>query len=188
MELLQTELESYPDLACGLALSNINQLWVADITYVRLRREFVFLTVILDDYSRRCIGWALARRFDTQLAVAALRMALRTRRNQADLVHHSDRGVQYAAADYVALLQEHKIQISMSSEGNPGENAKTERFMHTLKTEEVFVSGYETLADISPSAEHFIKAVYDQKGPYSAIGSLPPADSNQSTCSMTSGI
>src|SRR5207244_8343062 len=104
----------YPNLARGLALSNINQLWVADITYIRLRREFVYLAVILDAYSRRCIGWALSRHIDTQLALTALRMALQTRTIQPGLMHHSDRGVQYAADDYVALLQAHKIQISMS--------------------------------------------------------------------------
>ena len=177
---------AYPDLARGLARSNINQLWVADITYVRLRRESVFLSVILDDYSRRCPGWALSRRFDTQLPLAALRMALRTRSSQPGLVHHSDHAVHYAAPDYVALLQEHKIQISMGREVDPYDNANSEPFMHTLKNEEISQSGYETLADISASAQHFIQAVYDQKRPYSAISS-PPADSIQSTAAMTSG-
>ena len=122
----------YPNLARGLVLSNINQLWVADITYIRLRREFVYLAVILDAYSRRCIGWALSRRIDTQLALTALRMTLQTRTVQPGLMHHSDRGVQYASGDYVALLKEHKIQISMSRTGNPYDNAKAERFMRTL--------------------------------------------------------
>ncbi len=121
----------YPNLARGLALSNINQLWVADITYIRLRREFVYLAVVLDAYSRRCIGWALSRHIDTELALKALRMALETRTVPLGLVHHSDRGVQYAAGDYVALLQNHKIRISMSRTGNPYDNAKAERFMRT---------------------------------------------------------
>ncbi len=109
----------YPNLARGLALSNINQLWVSDITYIRLRREFVYLAVVLDAYSRRCIGWALSRHIDTELALKALRLALANRTVPPGLVHHSDRGVQYAAADYVALLQAHQIQISMSRTGNP---------------------------------------------------------------------
>ena len=105
--------------------------------YIRLRREFVYLAVVLDAYSRRCIGWALSRHIDTELALAALRMALANRTVQPGLVHHSDRGVQYASADYVALLKEHQIQISMSRTGNPYDNAKAERFMRTLKYEEI---------------------------------------------------
>jgi len=166
----------YPNLARGLALSNINQLWVADITYIRLRREFVYLAVILDAYSRRCIGWALSRHIDTQLALTALRMALQTRTIQPGLMHHSDRGVQYAADDYVALLQAHKIKISMSRTGNPYDNAKAERFMRTLKYEEVYMNDYETLAEVLASVQHFIEAVYNRKRLHSAIGYQPPAE------------
>ena len=172
----QHSLPVYPNLARGLVLSNINQLWVSDITYIRLRREFVYLAVVLDAYSRRCIGWALSRHIDTQLAIAALRMALRTRTVPAGLVHHSDRGVQYAAADYVALLQEHKIQISMSRTGNPYDNAKAERFMRTLKYEEVYLNDYDTLPEVLASVQHFIDAVYNRKRLHSAIGYLPPAE------------
>lgn len=166
----------YPNLARGLVLSNINQLWVSDITYIRLRREFVYLAVVLDAYSRRCIGWALSRHIDTELALKALRMALASRTVQPGLVHHSDRGVQYAAADYVALLQEHKIQISMSRTGNPYDNAKAERFMRTLKYEEVYLNDYETLAEVLASVQHFIEDVYNRKRLHSAIGYLPPAE------------
>ena len=166
----------YPNLARSLVLSNINQLWVSDITYIRLRREFVYLAVVLDAYSRRCIGWALARHIDTELAVTALRMALRTRTVPAGLVHHSDRGVQYASADYIALLQEHKIQISMSRTGNPYDNAKAERFMRTLKYEEVYLNDYDTLAEVLASVQHFIDAVYNRKRLHSAIGYLPPVE------------
>ena len=166
----------YPNLARGLVLSNINQLWVADITYIRLRREFVYLAVILDAYSRRCIGWALSRHIDTELAVKALRLALETRIVPPGLMHHSDRGVQYAAADYVALLQEHKIQISMSRTGNPYDNAKAERFMRTLKYEEVYMNDYETRAEVLASVQHFIEAVYNRKRLHSAIGYLPPVE------------
>jgi putative transposase len=166
----------YPNLARGLVLSNINQLWVADITYIRLRREFIYLAVILDAYSRRCIGWALSRHIDTQLTLAALRLALQTRTLQPGLMHHSDRGVQYASADYVALLQEHKIQISMSRTGNPYDNAKAERFMRTLKYEEIYMNDYETLAEVLASVQHFIEAVYNRKRLHSAIGYLPPVE------------
>jgi putative transposase len=166
----------YPNLARGLALSNINQLWVSDITYIRLRREFVYLAVILDAYSRRCIGWALSGHIDTQLTLKALRMALANRTVPPGLVHHSDRGVQYAAADYVALLQEHRIQISMSRTGNPYDNAKAERFMRTLKYEEVYLNDYDTLAEVLASVQHFIEAVYNRKRLHSAIGYRPPAE------------
>ena len=166
----------YPNLARGLALSNINQLWVSDITYIRLRREFVYLAVILDAYSRRCIGWALSRHIDTQLTLKALRLALANRTVQPGLVHHSDRGVQYAAADYVALLQAHKIQISMSRTGNPYDNAKAERFMRTLKYEEVYLNDYDTLSEVLVSVQHFIEAVYNRKRLHSSIGYRPPAE------------
>jgi len=166
----------YPNLTRGWVLSNINQLWVADITYIRLRREFVYLAVVLDAYSRRCIGWALSRHIDTELALKALRMALETRTVQPGLVHHSDRGVQYAAADYVALLKAHKIQISMSRTGNPYDNAKAERFMRTLKYEEIYLNDYETLAEVLASVQHFIEAVYNRKRLHSAIGYLPPVE------------
>jgi len=170
------QLTVYPNLARGLELSDINQLWVSDITYIRLRREFVYLAVILDAYSRRCIGWALSRHIDTQLTLASLPMALQTRTIQPWLMHHSVRGVQYAAADYLALLLEPQIQISMSRTGNPYDNAKAERFMRTLKYEEVYMNDYETLAEVLASIQHFIDAVYNRKRLHSAIGYLPPAE------------
>ena len=166
----------YPNLTRKLALSNINQLWVADITYIRLLREFIYLAVLLDAFSRRCIGWAISRHIDTQLTLAALQMALRTRTIQPGLVHHSDQGVQYAATDYVAILQENKIEISMSRTGNPYDNAKAERFMRTLKYEEIYMNDYETLAEVRASIEHFIEAVYNRKRLHSAIGYRPPVE------------
>ncbi len=167
----------YPNLARGLVLSNINQLWVSDITYIRLRREFVYLAVVLDAYSRRCIGWALSRHIDTQLTLKALRMALQTRTVPPGLIHHSDRGRAICGRRLrVALLQEHKIQISMSRTGNPYDNAKAERFMRTLKYEEVYLNDYETLAEVLASVQHFIEAVYNRKRLHSAIGYLPPAE------------
>jgi transposase InsO family protein len=169
-------LRVYPNLTRELVLSNINQLWVADITYIRLLREFIYLAVLLDAFSRRCIGWAISRHIDTQLTISALQMALNTRTIHAGLIHHSDRGVQYAAADYVAVLHEHKIEISMSRTGNPYDNAKAERFMRTLKYEEIYMNDYETLAEVRASIEHFIEAVYNRKRLHSAIGYRPPAE------------
>jgi transposase InsO family protein len=166
----------YPNLTRNLELSNINQLWVADITYIRLLREFIYLAVLLDAFSRRCIGWAISRHIDTQLTLAALQMALQTRNTQPGLIHHSYQGVQYAATDYVAVLREHKIEISMSRTGNPYDNAKAERFMRTLKYEEIYMNDYETLAEVRASIEHFIEAVYNRKRLHSAIGYRPPAE------------
>ena len=128
----------YPNLAEGLVVSSIDQLWVADITYIRLRLEFVYLAVLLDAFSRRCLGWALRRSLEAALALEALRMALRRRRPQPGLVHHSDRGVQYASRDYTAQLQQHGIRISMSRTATPYDNAQAESFMKTLKYEEVY--------------------------------------------------
>lgn len=166
----------YPNLARDLVLSNINQLWVADITYIRLRREFIYLAVLLDAYSRRCLGWASSRHIDTELTLSALQMALRSRTVPPGLVHHSDRGVQYAATDYVAVLHEHKIEISMSRTGNPYDNAKAERFMRTLKYEEIYLNDYETLAEVRASVQHFIEAVYNRKRLHAAIGYRPPVE------------
>jgi transposase InsO family protein len=166
----------YPNLTRNLALSNINQLWVADITYIRLLREFIYLAVLLDAFSRRCIGWAISRHIDTQLTLAALLMALHTRTIQPGLIHHSDQGVQYAATDYVAILREHKIEISMSRTGNPYDNAKAERFMRTLKYEEIYMNDYETLAEVRASIEHFIETIYNRKRLHSAIGYWPPVE------------
>lgn len=173
----QHQLTVYPNLARELLLTDINQLWVADITYIRLQRQFIYLAAMLDAYSRRCIGWALARYLDARLSLAALQMALQTRRfNAGQLTHHSDRGVQYACHDYVRVLQHHQIQISMSRIGNPYDNAKAERFMRTLKYEEVYLNDYDTFTEVMLSVEHFIEAVYNRKRLHSALGYLPPAE------------
>lgn len=166
----------YPNLAGGLVPTNINQLWVADITYIKLLNEFIYLAIVLDAFSRRCIGWALGHRLTADLALAALRMALRERDVPEGLVHHSDRGVQYASDDYTALLNENGVLISMSRKGNPYDNAKAERFIRTLKYEEVFLSDYETRAEATKNIGHFIKEVYNQKRLHSSIGYLPPAE------------
>jgi len=167
----------YPNLARDLVLSDINQLWVADITYIRLKRDFIYLAAILDAYSRRCIGWALARYIDARLPLAALKMALQTRSfRPGQLMHHSDQGVQYACYDYVQVLQQHQIIISMSRPGTPYDNARMERFIRTLKYEEVYLNDYDTFTEVLASIEHFIEAVYNHKRLHSAIGYLPPAE------------
>jgi transposase InsO family protein len=135
----------YSNLAATLVATRVDQLWIADITYIRLELEFVYLAVILDAFSGREIGWALHRTLEVSLTLEALRMALRRRRPAPGLVHHSDQGVQYAAGDYVELLQVHGIQISMSRRGNPYDNATCESFMKTLKYEEVYRSEYRDL-------------------------------------------
>lgn len=163
-----------------MTLTALNQLWIADITYIRLRSEFVYLAVILDAYSRRVIGWALSRRIDTELTLVALRMALSRRQFAAGLVHHSDRGVQYASTDYVRELAAHGITVSMSRRGNPYDNAQCERFMRTLKYEEVYLSDYDTLREAEASLEHFLEEVYNQKRLDSALGYVPPAEFEQS--------
>ena len=173
----QHQLTVYPNLAQGLVLTDINQLWVADITYIRLQRQFIYLAALLDAYSRRCIGWALARYLDARLSLAALQMALQTRRFSAGkLTHHSDRGVQYACHDYVRVLQQNHIHISMSRIGNPYDNAKAERFMRTLKYEEVYLNDYDTFTEVMLSVQNFIEAVYNRKRLHSALGYRPPAE------------
>jgi transposase InsO family protein len=169
----------YPNLVPKLSVTKCDQLWVSDITYIRLLREFIYLAVILDAFSRRVIGWALERYLETGLALAALRMALSARIVTPDLVHHSDRGVQYASIDYTNLLKEQGIRISMSRRGNAYDNAQAESFMKTLKYEEVYLREYETMAEARTSVSHFLEAVYNQKRLHSALGYLPPVEFEQ---------
>jgi transposase InsO family protein len=169
----------YPNLARDLELSGINQLWVADITYIRLLREFIYLAVILDAFSRRCIGWSLGHTLEAELAIGALKMALGTRRIGPGLVHHSDQGVQYACYEYTDMLKENKIEISMSRRGNPYDNAKAESFIKTLKAEEVYMYEYEDMGEARSRLGNFLVEVYNQKRLYSAIGYVPPAEFEQ---------
>ncbi len=170
----------YPNLAASLVLTGIDQLWIADITYIRLETEFVYLAVVLDAYSRRVIGWNLDRTLEDDLALGALRMALGQRSPAPGLVHHSDRGIQYASGDYTDLLKEHGIDISMSRKGNPYDNAACESFMKTLKYEEVYRQEYRDLGEAQTSIQQFIEKVYNQKRLHSALGYRPPEEFERS--------
>ena len=170
------DLPVYRNLARALELTDVHQLWIADITYIRLEIEFVYLAVILDAFSRRVIGWALQATLEDKLTIAALQMALERRQPGPGLMHHSDRGVQYASKDYTARLQEQGIQISMSWRGNPYDNARCESFMKTLKYEEVYRQEYRDRGEVLASMEHFLEKVYNEKRLHSALGYLPPAE------------
>ena len=165
----------YPNLARNMVLAGIDQLWRADITYVRLETEFVYLAVVLDAFSRKVIGWALDHTLEATLTIEALQMALKIRKPSAGLVHHSDRGVQYASGDYTDLLKAHGVQISMSRRGNPYDNAQCESFMKTLKYEEVYRNEYRDLAEARAQIGGFLEKIYNQKRLHSALGYLPPA-------------
>lgn len=173
-------LRVYPNLAKKMELTGLDQLWVADITYIRLETEFIYLAVVLDAFSRRVIGWALGRSLEASLAVQALRMAFRRRGSVKGLTHHSDRGVQYASKEYTDLLKEHGVQISMSRKGNPYDNAKCESFMKTLKYEEVYRQEYRDLAEAQASVEKFIEKIYNGKRLHSALGYCSPIEFERS--------
>jgi transposase InsO family protein len=166
----------YPNLLKGFAVTDVNQVWVADITYIRILTGFVFLAVILDVFSRRIVGWGIAKRIDHRLTLEALRMALRGRNPRAGLIHHSDQGVQYACTQYVKELQEWEIAISMSAKGNPYENAYAESFFKTLKNEEVYLWEYESFTDVVERIPEFIEEVYNRKRVHSGIQYLPPEE------------
>jgi putative transposase len=166
----------YPNLARYMILTDMNQLWVADITYIRLKVEFIYLAVILDVYSRRVVGWSIKRRLESDIARDALEMALKQRRPAAGLVHHSDRGVQYAANEYVERLEARGIIISMSRPGNPYDNAWAESFIKTLKAEEVNAAHYRDLEDATGRIGKFIEEVYNQRRLHSALGYVSPAE------------
>ena len=166
-----------PNLARGLVPTGLDQLWVADITYVRLREEFAYLAVVLDAFSRRLIGWALDTHLRASLAIAALDMAITARRPAGgSLIHHSDRGVQYACGEYTAMLEAHDIQPSMSRVGNPYDNAKAESFMKTLKQEEVDGRNYRDLKEARDAIGAFIEDVYNRQRLHSALAYRPPAE------------
>jgi len=166
----------YPNLASSMHVDGPDQLWVADITYIRLPTEFIYLAVILDAFSRRCVGWELGRRIDANLCIATLRMALDHRRPAPGLVHHSDRGVQYASKEYIDLLNRAGIRISMSRKGNPYDNAYAESFIKTLKYEEVYLNDYQNMKEARDAIAYFLEDVYNQKRLHSALDYMPPAE------------
>jgi transposase InsO family protein len=170
------DFEVFLNLACRMTLTGINQLWVADITYIRLQREFVYLAVILDAFSRKVVGWALDRSLASRLAIAALEQALARRQPPPGLVHHSDRGVQYASAEYGALVQEHHMIPSMSRPANPYDNASCESFVKTLKREEIYANDYRTLEHLATNIEQFIEQYYNRCRLHSALGYRPPEE------------
>ena len=166
----------YPNLIKDLVVKKTNQVWVSDITYIRLLYDFVYLAAILDRYSRKAIGYALSRHIDSRLTLEALHMALTGRNSPTGCIHHSDRGVQYACADYVDRLKKHGLLISMSRKGNPYDNAEIESFFKTLKYEEVYLTEYRTLEEAQISLESFIEEVYNKKRLHSSLGYVPPEE------------
>ena len=169
----------YPNLMKNVQVTGLNQAWVADITYIRIRTCFVYLAVILDLYSRKVIGWAISRSLHRSLCIEALKTALEERKPPQGCIHHSDRGVQYACDDYVRILEEHGLRVSMSRKGNPYDNAFAESFMKTLKYEEVWLWNYETYEEVIERLPHFIEEVYNKKRLHSSIGYLPPEEFEQ---------
>ena len=168
----------YPNLIKNIEVTGLNQVWVADITYIQLVDEFIYLATIEDIFSRKCIGWALSRDIDTILTLNALEMAISKRKSlgMKGLIHHSDRGVQYASNDYVDLLNKFRIIISMSRSGNPYDNAFMESFNKTIKVEEVYINEYQTFEDAYRNIKHFIELVYNKKRLHSSLGYVPPEE------------
>jgi putative transposase len=166
----------YPNLIKDIEIYRLDQVWISDITYVRLPTSFCYLAAILDAYSRRCVGWHLSQQIDTRLTLVALEMALASRRPDPGLIHHSDQGVQYASSEYVLRLEESGALISMAAVGNPYENAKVESFFRTLKMEEVYLKDYRDFGEAEENIAEFIEEVYNHKRLHSSLGYLPPVE------------
>jgi transposase InsO family protein len=170
------EFEVYLNLAGRMKLTGINQLWVADITYVRLQREFVYLAVILDGFSRKVVGWELDRTLAVRLPLTALERAIIERKPRPGLVHHSDRGLQYASAEYVKVLHQHQMIPSLSRPANPYDNASCESFIKTLKREEIYANRYQDLGHMRVNIEGFIEQYYNRLRLHSALGYRSPEE------------
>jgi transposase InsO family protein len=173
------KLEVYLNLARRMKLTGMNQLWVADITYIRLKTEFVYLAVILDGFSRKVVGWSLDRTLTSRLAIEALQKAIARREPLPGLVHHSDRGVQYASEEYVTVLEKHGLIPSMSRPANPYDNASCESFMKTLKREEIYANQYSDLEHLRTNIEEFIEQYYNRQRLHSALGYCSPEEFEQ---------
>jgi putative transposase len=168
--------EGYLNLASRMKLTGINQLWVADITYIRLQKEFVYLAVVLDAFSRKVVGWAVDRTLAARLPIAALQQAIAQRQPPPGLVHHSDRGVQYACGDYAQVLQRHQMIPSMSRPANPYDNASCESFLKTLKREEIYANDYRDREHLWANLEAFIEQYYNRCRLHSALGYRSPEE------------
>lgn len=166
----------YPNLIKGMVVTGVDQIWVADITYIRIDNGFVYLAVILDLFSRRVVGWSLSKQIDGNLTTAALRMAIGQRKPNPGIIHHSDRGAQYLCGQYVTLLKEHRFHISNSAKGNPYDNAFAESFMKTLKQNEVYLGSYQTYLDVIENLPAFIEEVYNKKRVHSRLEYLTPIE------------
>ena len=170
------DLEVYFNLASRMTVTGTNQLWVADITYIRLQREFVYLAVILDAFSRKVVGWALDRTLASRLPITALEQAIAKRQPPPDLVHHSDRGLQYTSGDYAKILQQNKMIPSVSRPGKPCDNARCESFLKTLKREEIYANDYRDMGDLLANVEAFVEQYYNRSRLHSALGYRAPED------------
>jgi len=168
-------LKVYPNLIKDLDIERINQVWCADITYIGIRDGFVYLACIIDAFSRKVVGYAIAETLAAELALEALRMAIATR-DTSDLIHHSDKGIQHCCTDYINMLKDCGIKISMSAKGMPVENASAEAFFGRLKVEEIYMWDYETYADVVERLPYFIEKVYNRKRLHSSIGYMPPEE------------
>lgn len=177
----------YVNLAVRMSLTGINQLWVTDITYIRLRVEFVYLAVVIDRYSRKTIGWCLERTLAARIAVTALEKAVAERRPPPGVVIHSDQGVQFASAEFIAVVEANQMTPSMSRPANPYDNAACESFMKTLKQEEIYCNQYRDFDDLQRSLEQFLDLYYNRLRLHSALGYRTPEEFERDTAAASDG-